>query len=220
MSDQQDDEKKEEVTVPAKEPTPTPPQQSSKSSSDEEITPERYKGLQKVVAKRDAELLDQKAKLDKLAEDLEELRSQTSSSEAAKTKLAKDLADAQASLSTAQAEQGRATKRLAQQTIVLKQFPELAPLAEFIPAAESDEDFVKNANALKASLEAYVSQGVKTKLSGAVPPLTQKSNEMVPDGEEDRLWNEINRTAGMPGLEKEYREANDKLQALLSAKQS
>jgi len=219
MSDQKDDENEEKVTVPAKEPTPTPPQQSSKSSSDEEITPERYKGLQKVVAKRDAELLDQKAKLDKLAEDLEELRSQTSSSEATKTKLAKDLADAQASLSIAQAEQARATKRLAQQSIVLKQFPELAPLAEFIPAAESDEDFVKNANALKASLEAYVSQGVKIKLSGAVPPLTQKGNEMAPDGEEDRLWSEINRTAGIPGLEKEYREANDKLQALLVAKQ-
>lgn len=126
MADQ-DNEKVEETTPPETQETTPPKSQQSSKSSDEEITPERYKGLQKVVAKRDAEILALKEKLDTLAESQEEIRTKTSSTEAEKAKLAKDLADAQALLSTAQAEQAKASKKLAQQTIVLKEFPDLSP---------------------------------------------------------------------------------------------
>jgi len=217
MTDPKDDETLEEATPP-EEKTPKPPQQPGKPSNDEEITPERYKGLQKVVAKRDAEIDALKLKLEELSTTQEEVRLKGATTEAEKAKLAKDLEDARKLLETATAEQQRATKKLAQQTIVLKQFPDLAPLAEFIPPADDDETFVKNAKSLTESLDAYIEARVKSKLSGAVPPVQPRSQDQLPDGEEDRLWAEVSRYAGVPGKEREFREANIKLQALLAAK--
>lgn len=85
--------------------------------------------------------------------------------------------------------------------------------------AEDEEGFRTNAKSFRTALESYISQGVKQKLSGATPPVNTKSQQMVPEGELDRLWDEVERTAGVTGQEKAYREANEKLQALLAAKQ-
>lgn len=217
----EDDEKQVPATSDATEPQTTPPKsQQSQQKSDDEITPDRYRGLQRIVAKRDDEIAKLKEAVEKMSEALEEQKLQANSSASEKEKLAKQLEENTKALVAAQAEQAKAAKKLTQQSIVLKEFPDLAPLVDYIPVTEDDVAFRTAAQGFKAALENYIAAGVKQKLSGASPKADAQSQAMIPDGEEERLWSIIERTAGVAGKETEYREANDKLQALLMQKQS
>jgi hypothetical protein len=218
----QDDPKPEDnqTTEPEKDQKPADSTPSNDGTPKGYVTEESYQGLQRVVSKKDKELEDLKARQEQLATELEELKANSKSSEEKTGDLETKLQESQKSLEAAEAERGKLNTQLTQQGIVMSEFPELAPLAGFIPIAEDEEGFRENAKSFQEAIGTYTKQAVKNTLSGAAPPSGDGglNNEMLTTAEEDKLWDEVYLYAGVPGKEKEYAEANQRLQEVLNAK--
>ena len=179
----------------------------------------RYTGLQKVVSKRETALATQRKKLDKLVADKEEADAQSSTSSKTASDLEGDLKEAKEKLAEIQGERDTLDKQLLQQGIVMKDFPTISGLADYIPPAEDEEQFRTNAKNFKAALDAYVEKGVDQALKGASPPGPTDTDEVPAESEVDQLYTTMYATAGVEGKEKEYKEARDKLDRLDAAKE-
>lgn len=218
---QADDEK----NLPEPEPqvTETTPQKAadSKPSPSEPpkgyVTEESYQGLQRVVAKKDKELEDLRTKTTTLSETLEELKSDSTQLAGTKGDLEKQLQDSQAQVQTIQAERDALDKQLRQQGIIMQEFPNLASVSQYIPSAEDDDKYRENAKAFSEAMSAFVKTGVQQVISGGTPP-QPASDDTASETEEERLWRDIYSFAGVAGKEKEYNEANRRLQEVLAAK--
>lgn len=179
------------------------------------VTEESYKGLQTAMnrqkTKLENELLQLKEKLEKQAADLEEAKLAAEE----KTKLETSQKDLNTSIQTLQAERDKLTRQLNQQKIVLAEFPQLAPLATYIPPADTDDAFKANATSFEAALKQYVSLVVSKQLEGAGPPIGSGNQSSQTDNTTDKLWADVDKYAGIPGKEKEFEEANAKLQEAL-----
>lgn len=186
---------------------------------DKYVSKESYQGLQRVVAKRDADIETLKQTLEDVTTQLEEMKTNTSSVSAEKDKLEKSIADAQALLNETTAERDKLNKQLEQQGVIMQEFPDLAPLAEYIPGAEDTEAYRESAKKFQEALKGYVKEGVKQTLSGSSPPAPGDGQETVDEAEEEALWKIVFATSGVPGREKEFAEANDKLQRILASKE-
>lgn len=216
-TDVQDDLTPEE----APQATETPPQQPAEPKDDkDEITPQRYKGLQKVVAKKDQQILELQDSVQALSDELEELKVNSASTQTAKSTAEQKVQELQSQLDNLTAERDEVNKQLTQQGIIMKDFPQLAQLAKFIPPAEDEEGFKTNAKEFAEALKGFVDKGVVETLEGASPPSPSTEEEAPTSSEEDRLWSIVYSTSGVPGKEAEYEEANEKLQKILAAKQS
>jgi len=180
------------------------------------VTEESYKGLQTAMNKQKTKLENElaalKQKLETSAAELEEAKIAV----AEKTKLETAQNELNTSIQSLQAERDRLTRQLNQQQIVLAKFPELAPLASYIPTAESDEAFEANAQNFQAALQQYVRLTIKGTFEGANPPVSSGNgsggSELI-----DKLWNETYKYAGIAGKEVEYEEAYAKLQEALKS---
>lgn len=206
--------------------TETKPQDSTggKTSGNEinledYVSKESYQGLQRVVAKRDADIDTLKKKLEEVSTQLEEMKTSSSSVSEEKSKLEKSVEDAQKLLDETTAERDKLNKQLEQQGVIMQEFPDLAPLASYIPDAESTEDYRESAKKFQEALKGYVTDGVKKTLSGSSPPAPGDGKETVDEAEEDALWKTVFATSGVPGKEKDFAEANDKLQRILASKE-
>lgn len=177
-----------------------------------------YKGLQKVVARKDREVNELTDKLENLSSQLEELKTTSQSSQSAKSDLEKQLGELQSTLESLKTEKDDLNNKLAQSSLVMEKFPEIAPLAAFIPSGNSIEEFEQNAQAFKERIDDYTSAKAKGLLQGASPTSTKSSEDgMVTENELDKLWDQVYSLAGIPGKEKEYEEANSKLQSIIAS---
>lgn len=229
MSKKQDDEK--DLPETPEEETPEPevkepaPQKSAddKPSSDGPpkgyVTEESYQGLQRVVAKKDKELEDLKSKMETLSTSLEELKTNSNQLTGTKGELEKQLQEAQSKLDEIQTDRDTLDIQLRQQGIVMKEFPNLAAVAQYIPSADDDDKFRENAKNFAEAMGVFVKSGVQNVMSGSVTPQPQ-SDDTVTETEEDRLWDEVYSLAGVRGKEKEYNEAYNRLQQVLEAKKT
>lgn len=225
MTDKQDDEKilPDEETQET-ETQETKAQKSADSKPEDNGTPkgyvteESYQGLQRVVAKKDKELLDLKGKMETLSTQLEELKANSSQLTGTKSTLEKSLEDAQSQLESLEADRNKLDKQLKQQGIVMSEFPNLAAVAGYIPQADTDEEFRENAKKFSDALGAFVKTGVQEVITGSTPP-QPPGDDTVGETEEDRLWDEVYSLAGVQGKEREYKEAYQRLQEVLAAKQ-
>jgi hypothetical protein len=183
------------------------------------VTEESYQGLQRVVAKKDKELDDLKASKELLNTQLEELKTTSAASAQSKGDLEAKLKEAEDKLSSLETDRNGLNRQLKQQEIIMQEFPDLAPLAGFIPSSEDEDSFRTNAQNFKEALGNFVQKGVKKTLEGATPPQSPPSDGFA-DTEEERLWDTVYRTAGSlkPEDVKEYNEANTRLQEILAAK--
>lgn len=179
------------------------------------VTEESYKGLQRVnetqKKKLETEITSLKQKLEKQAADLEEAKLAAEE----KTKLETAQKDLNTSIQTLQSERDKLTRQLNQQKIVLAEFPQLAPLASYIPPADTDDAFKANATSFETALKQYVSLVVSKQLEGAGPPIGTGNQSSQTDNTMDKLWADVDKYAGIPGKEKEFEEANAKLQEAL-----
>lgn len=197
--------------------TETQTQQSDDDGGNEPVTKERYAGLQRVLAKRDKSLKELQEKLTNLAAEVEEKSSQSGMLAKDKATLEATLADLQKQVEQATQEKLALNNKLEQQALILEKFPHLGGLAKYIPAGVSAEEFSTNAEKFSTELKAFIESQVGEKLKGSSHSPQEKSEE-VTASEEDKLWREVYRYAGTPGKEKEYREANDRLQQLLASR--
>jgi len=179
------------------------------------VTEESYKGLQRVAEKQktkmETELNQMRQKLEQQAMELEEAKLAA----AEKAKLESAQNELTTSIQTLQAERDRLARQLNQQKIVLAEYPELAPLAAYIPVAEDEESFKANAQAFQSALKQYLQMSIKGNFEGAGPPIAS-GNGSNDTAVLDELWEAVYRYAGIPGKEDEYREANSKLQKALN----
>lgn len=220
--DKQDDEITTQEPEPSPEPKSDPPKSADSNPSPGGnpkgyVTEESYQGLQRVVAKKDKELDTLKDTVATLSTQLEELKADSTKLTGTKGTLETQLQDAQSKLQELETSRADLDKQLRQQGIIMQEFPSLARLATYIPAADDDEQFRTNAKSFAEAMQAFVKSGVQEVISGGAPPQPQ-SDDTVGETEEDKLWGEVYTLAGVPGKEKEYAEANRRLQEVLAAK--
>lgn len=216
---------------PPKEPTPgTPPATDPPVAPPPVVPPTpdpttdweaRYLGLQsaneKARVKLEKQIADQTATVTRLMEELEAHKTDATSLSTAKTEMETQLTQLNTSLQTLQVDRDALDKKLKQQSLLLGEFPDLAPLLEFIPTADDEAALKANAEKLRGALKSYVDLGVKNVITGATPPVTPTDKEPT-ETEADKAWATVYATAGVPGKEKEYEEAYAKVMAATQPK--
>ena len=203
--------------------TDTPPQEpadkdkpESKKPSDWETS---YKGLQKVVGNKNKELETMQAKVDALAVSLEEYKTDATSKETVKGDLDKTLKETQDKLTSLQTEKDGLDQQLVRQNIVMADYPDLVPLAEYIPAADDADAFKENAKQFAEAIKGFVDTGVKIALKGSSPKQPPGTDELPSEDEKNKLWEKAAALAGVPGKEKEYEEAMQEYMGVLKAEE-
>lgn len=202
--------------------TGDPPQQPSGSSTPPPATPPtstdweaRYKGLQTSSDRRISELtnLNQalQSKYDTLAAQFEDAQRQLGEVSTAKSTLETTHSELRGQLEQATAERERLKKTQDQQSLLLRNYPQIAPFLSFIPTADSDEKYLENAKAFAETMQSFVSTGVTATLQNAVPPAPPPKNPVPPQEDEgDRLYREAVALAGDPDKVREYEGAMQK----------
>lgn len=179
---------------------------------------QRYKGLQKVASKKDATITDLQTKLDKLATDLEEIRTSSTGTTAQRDELARARTELEQQLATVKSERDRMEITLRQQNLLITEFPALSKLTKFIPSNQDDNAFRASAKELHDEFQAAVSAAVKAAMTGSTPPQPKPKQDMATEAEEDQLWKTVTSLAGVPGKEKEFAEARERWTNLQQAK--
>lgn len=196
-------------------PTETPPQPSSGATppiatKDWEAS---YKGLQSSTDKKISDLTAARdilqEKYNALNLEHETLKRTLAEINANKSALETSDSALREQLKTVIAEKDRLATQQRQQTLVLKQFPQLAPFTMFIPSADTDEAYLENAKAFAETLKGYIDLGARAIVSGAVPPAPTPGPTTVQTSAEDLAWTKVASLAGVPGKEVEYEAALD-----------
>jgi hypothetical protein len=204
----------EEKEIPEEEKSATDANnQQSDDSADNIDWEARYKGLQRATEKKRNELEQQLAKanedLESTVTELETIKGDTGSLESKQVEALKAKEELENQLQTLSADKEALEKQLNQQSIVMSEFPQLAPLAKFIPAAADEETFRQSASEFQSALGQYIDKGVDDSLKGASPTFEQGSDEKLADDSElDKAWNTIYKYGGIPGHEEEVEAAN------------
>lgn len=216
----------EPAAVAPVEPVEKPPQVPAPKSSEPApvVDPtnweESYKGLQKVVAKKDAEIVKVTSRLDTLTQQFEEVKNTSQLSSQDKTKIEKELGEIKKEAASLKSERDELGTKLSRSEVIMKDFSDLSPLAEYIPEGKTEEEFRENAKKFQTDLTGFTKTAVETTIEGAtvLQPVGEEDADLSAN-KEDELWSIINQTAGVQGKEEEYTKANEELMAILNAKE-
>ena len=173
----------------------------------ETVSKASYTSLQRVLNKRDEELGTLRGQLEQALEAVEELKSNQSSSEKAQEQAAEKLRELQEQLDAAETDRSKLQKQVSQQGILLEEFPDLAPFAEYIPSSDDEEGYKANAKNFSEALEAFVEKKVQSTLDGSAPPPPDGNRESPNQAKIDRAYDKAMKLAGIPGKESEYEKA-------------
>lgn len=225
--DDEDHENKDDLETKLEDQdTDTPPQQSTddkpSSKTNQEDTTDwkaSYKGLQKTVAKKDKERDELQDKYDDLSAQFEELKSNSSKSQETLGELEKQLKETKDSLDSLSDERDNFKSQLERQTLIMTEFPNLAPLAKYIPESADEEEFRKNAKEFADALENNVKAGIKETLAGSGVKQPTDTEEFTSQDEVDAAYERAVALAGDPAKAKEYEEANQEYIKLFESSQ-
>ncbi|MGC9423773.1 hypothetical protein, partial [Vibrio sp.] len=174
-------------------------------------TEAEYKGLQAVIAKRDQTIASLTNKNQDLETEIADLKSKHGTAISEKTDLSEKITNVTEEKTNLENQVAKLEKKLKHQDIVMKDFPELAPVMSFIPETETEEEFRAKAKELQSSLNKYVGDGMQNVLSGSSPAVSgNEENSTLSGDEADKWYREAASLAGIPGKEKEYEEAFQK----------
>jgi seryl-tRNA synthetase len=195
-------------------------QQSDDDNSQDIDWEARYKGLQRASEKKRNELEQQLTKaqseLESTTTELESVKSDTGSLESKRTEAEKAKEELENEIQNLSIEKETLEKQLNQQNIIMSDFPQLAPLAKFIPSATDDDSFRQTATEFNEALTQYVDRGVDVSLQGASPTFEKGDDEKLADDSElDKAWDTIYKYGGDPEKQDEVDAAN----ALIMEKQ-
>jgi hypothetical protein len=177
----------------------------------------RYKGLQRASEKKRLDLEEQLEKaqgnLATTTQMLEEAKGDSGVLEKKQKEALEAKTDLETEVEKLQKEHDRLQKQIDQQSIIMNDFPHLAPVAEFIPAAPDEEGFRDGAKKLSDAINSMVDKGVETSLSGSSPTFEEGDDKELEDMEElDSAWETVYATAGDPERAKEYEAAFERIQ--------
>src|SRR3990167_3261703 len=172
-----------------------------------------YKGLQSSTDKKIAELQAQivalQTRYNTLNTDHETLKRTHTELSGSKTVLETSESALREQLKTVIAEKDRLATTQRQQTLILRDYPQLAQFVAFIPPADTDDAYLANAKAFSETLKNYVDLGVRTVVAGASPPGPVQTPDTRNVSTEDLAWTKVSALAGIPGKEAEYEIALD-----------
>jgi len=216
MAKKQDDPTLED-DIQEEDPTQDDQTKVSASSDDETDWKVSYQGLQKVVSKKDSTITKLTEQVETLSTQLEEIKNTSSSTAKQKADAEKALEELRSTLEEATSERDTLRTQLDRQKLINDKFSELGPMAKYVPAGESLEEYEANAQAFLEDLNARTGAQVKRTLAGSSPETPSgEGDDIVFDQKEyDRLWDEVDLLAGVPGKEREFQEAQQKLQKLM-----
>ena len=199
--------------------TPVTDVKDQQSTSGGEDWETRYKGQQKVMAKKDAQIDKLQKQLDDLAAQLEEIRPLVDTRTKEKGELEATRSSLEQQLDAAKKEAETIKRKLAHTAIIMQDYSHLAPLADYIPESEDEATFRESAKKFGETLQKVVDAEVKRVMAGAAPPQPKGSDGFATSAEEDELYRTVANLAGRPGKEKEYEAAFAKWMALQNSKQ-
>lgn len=160
----------------------------------------RYKGMQTLYNKVNAQLTVAQRELTEAHVKVEELTQQVKSLES-------DKGGATSSLTVAQEKANVAEKQLAilkKKLDVVKTNPDIALFADMITIGESDEETAANVAKLNESIKRLLDGRVADRLSGSSPNLPKALDDKSKKPDVDALYDKVSELAGKPGKEKEY----------------
>ena len=209
---------KNPVTPPV---TPDPPVQTPDSSQTPPagyVKEDAYKGLQAVVSKKDKEIADLKTQVTTLTSSLEEYKAKETALTGTQKDINDKLSKSDADLKSAQDQVTKLTSKTNLLEIALKEYPDLGSVLDFIPPADTPEQFRINATNLRNAMSQYSHNVAKKNISGATPP--GGDGNLTPPGEDEgeKLYKETILFAGVSGKEAEFRDSNKRYQDYLTAK--
>jgi chromosome segregation ATPase len=181
-----------------------PPDETDQDDDDDRDWQASYKGLQKVVSRKEKAAESLKKKYDKLSEQHESQKAKSGAADTAQSDLEKQLKEAKTELDTLTSERDKLNNQLSQTNLVMEKFPEIAPLAQYIPTADTIEDFEKNAKKFAEDVGAQIETGVDKKLEGASPGAPPGEEGLDTENEKDKLWDELNELGRDPEKNAEY----------------
>jgi len=187
--------------------SPSPSQSGNPSGY---VSEDAYKGLQRAAERQKAKLEAELAEARKKAEELSTSLEETKLAVAEKEKLAKERDELNAGIQALQQEREKLAIQLQQQQIVLEKYPDLAPLANYIPHGVNLEEFQANAENFRKAVESYLSIRLRQESAGATPPIGG-GNQGTDAGKTQRLWDKVYALAGIEGKEREFEEAYEEL---------
>jgi chromosome segregation ATPase len=170
----------------------------------------RYKGLQRATEKKrnelEAQLETAQKEIESTTTELEEVKGDTGSLEKKKTEAEESKEKLENEIQTLQSEHDSLQKQIDQQNIVMTDFPHLAPVAKFIPAADDEEGFRKGAEELSTAINTYVDKGVETSLKGSSATFEEGDSDDMDSGasELEEAWQVVYQYAGNPEKQEEY----------------
>jgi hypothetical protein len=151
--------------------------------------------------------------------DIEELRSGSISTQAEKDAADQARVALAAQILAVQTERDKLRIDLEKQTVLLKEYPQLADLAQYLPASNSIDEFRIGAKTFSAVLDKIVADKVKQAMAGSTPPVQRTQvDHMATEADEDKLYRLVTSLAGIPGKEREYEDARQKWVTLLNSK--
>lgn len=180
-------------------------------SSAKTYTEAQYKGLQAVIAKKDALIAKQTTEIADLQTKLVEAEANHGSALSEKEKLSGKLTESTGEVDTLNKKVAELQRKLNHQDIIMKDFPDLAPAAYLLADTESEEEYRESAKALRATLKQYQGTAVKNAISGSSPPIEDDGGGSSLNVDElDKAYKEVTALAGIPGKEQEYEKANQR----------
>lgn len=203
-------------------PTDDPKQTTAGSTPPDDGTPkgyvseESYKGLQRVLTKKDTDLEKLQTQVDDLSTQIEEVKGTSTGLATSKSDLETQLEEAKSSTETLQTERDDLSKKVERQSVIMTDFPQLATLADYIPPADDAEGFKKNAEDFSNALGVFVKDGVTEKITGATPPVpVGKEDTTAQQAEIDQLWETMMKTGGNPEKLDDFETAQKRYEELM-----
>ena len=206
-------------TTPATDPSGDETQPKPKGETT--YTEAQYKGLQAVIAKRDATIAKLTNQISELEAELAEERANHGKAVSEKTNLSSKFTETEEKKAALEKEVADLQKKVSYQTIIMTEFPDLAPMSKLIPPSETEDGFRDNAKELRKAMKQYADTTVTNVLSGSSISVDQNGNDGTTLGnvdELDKLYKDATALAGVPGKEAEYREKYDRYLQLFNAR--
>jgi len=209
-SEEEDSEKDEEN--PEDDQDESSDESTEEDSSDDNITGDTvsvdmYKGLQRTLARREKEVEAQKLAAEKARKELDDFQASLNADEAVRATLVNNLQDALKRVSALENENKQSKVEAMQSDIILKDFPSLARMKDYIPSAETEEEYRKNCEQFADVLGDNVTKALDEELTNTTLPV-EDEEPTISQAHLDKLYAKAMAHA-LPGQEKEFNKAMD-----------
>lgn len=204
------DEKQEDDSEETKE-------DDDKDDDDLEVIPAKvYKGLQRTVAKKDAELEKLKVDHAKLLEEQNDLKSTLDSGEKVRFDLQQKFKETSNRIAALELENEQSKVSAMQNRVIAAEFPGLARLKDFVPSAATEDEYRENCKSLTLALGTEVNKSLEKELTNSTPPV-EDTEKQVSQATIDKLYAKAMKMAGIRGKEDEYEKTMDEYMKALQS---